>query len=161
MITVQRRPGWWYPYIFVAGFMLVLLVNLTMAYFANSTFSGLATENPYEKGLAYNKTLAAARHQEELGWQIDTKVEPGPDHGAAITVSYRSRDGKPLTDLTVTAELVRPTAKGQDRQIVLASIAPGTYATQQQLPLSGVWDLAIAAKGAEGSYQLSRRILVP
>ncbi|TAN62040.1 MAG: hypothetical protein EPN20_11445, partial [Magnetospirillum sp.] len=106
-MVAERRPGWWYPYIFVAGFMVVLLVNVTMAYFATSTFSGLSTEHAYEKGLAHNQVLEAARKQEEMGWTVDTNVEPEANHGAHVTVSYRDRDGKPLDGLTVRASLVR------------------------------------------------------
>ena len=35
-----RRPGWWYPYIFVGAFGVVLLVNAALAYFATSSFTG-------------------------------------------------------------------------------------------------------------------------
>lgn len=160
-MAAQRRPGWWYPYIFVAGFVVVLLVNFTMAYFANTTFSGLATEGAYEKGLAYNRSIEAARKQDEMGWTVDTQVEMGANHGAHVTVTYRDRDGRPLEDLTVTAQLVRPTAKGHDRTVTLARIAPGAYATHQELPLSGVWDMNVVATGKDVSYGLSRRILVP
>ncbi|MDO8606921.1 MAG: FixH family protein [Phaeospirillum sp.] len=160
-MVAERRPGWWYPYIFVAGFVVVLLVNFTMAYFANSTFSGLATDRAYEKGLAYNQTLEAARKQDELGWTVGSNVDPQANHGAHITISYQDRDGKPLEDLTVRASLVRPTAKGHDREVTLARVAPGTYATAQELPLSGVWDMTVSARGGDAAHTLARRIIVP
>jgi nitrogen fixation protein FixH len=160
-MVAERRPGWWYPYIFVAGFVLVLLVNLTMAYFATSTFSGLTNDHAYEAGLAYNQTLAAARKQEEMGWTVNSTVDPEANHGAHITVSYLDRDGKPVEDLTVRATLIRPTAKGHDREVTLAHVAPGTYATLQEMPLSGIWDMTVTARGGEVGYTLARRIIVP
>ncbi len=160
-MTAQRRPGWWYPYIFVAGFMVVLMVNLTMAYFANSTFSGLATDNAYEKGLAYNRTLEAARHQAELGWAVDVRVETAADHGLGLSIDYRDRTGQPVEGLTVRARFVRPTAKGFDRDVVLARVASGTYATHQALPLAGVWDVDVTAEGRDVSHHLMRRVEVP
>ena len=161
-MVAERRPGWWFPYIFVAGFVLVLLVNLTMAYFATSTFSGLSNDHAYEAGLAYNQTLAAARAQEEMGWAVNSTVDPEANHGAHITLTYRDRDGKPVEDLTVKASLVRPTAKGHDREVTLARVAPGTYATQQEMPLAGIWDMTVNARGAGNvAYTLSRRIIVP
>lgn len=160
MVT-ERRAGWWYPYIFVAGFVLVLLVNLTMAYFATSTFSGLATEHAYEKGLAYNQTLEAARKQEEMGWTVNSTVDPEANHGAHITVSYLGRDGKPVEDLNVRATLIRPTAKGHDREVTLARVGPGAYATLQEMPLAGVWDMTVVAHKADADYTLMRRIIVP
>jgi nitrogen fixation protein FixH len=161
-MAVQRKPGWWYPYIFVAGFMVVLLVNFTMAYFATSTFSGLSTESPYEKGLAYNKVLEESRRQDDLGWQVTSQVEPGANHGAQVTVRFKDKDGKPIDDLAVRAQMVRPTAKGHDRDVPLARTEAGTYATIQELPMAGVWDMTVTAKSPSGpSYALARRILVP
>lgn len=160
-MTAQRQSGWWYPYIFVAAFVVVLIVNFTMAYFASTTFSGLATERPYEKGLAYNSAIEAARRQEEMGWTVDLKVEPRDNHAASVTVTYLDKAGKPVDDMKVEAEFVRPTAKGHDSKVALAHVAPGTYAVIQPLPLAGVWDLGVIARGADASYQLSRRIVAP
>jgi nitrogen fixation protein FixH len=161
-MVAERRPGWWYPYIFVAGFVLVMLVNFTMAYFATSTFSGLSNDHAYEAGLAYNQTLAAARAQEEMGWTVRSTVDPEANHGAHITLTYHDRDGKPVEDLTVKASLVRPTAKGHDREVLLARVGPGTYATLQEMPLAGIWDMTVNAHGAGNiAYTLSRRIIVP
>jgi nitrogen fixation protein FixH len=160
-MMAERKSGWWYPYIFVGGFAVVLVVNFTMAYFASSTFSGLSTEKPYEKGLAYNKTLDAAKVQEQMGWAVDVEVEPGANHGLHVTIRYRDRDGKPVEGLTVRGRMVRPTAKGHDREVVLASVGAGVYATHQEMPLPGIWDMTVDA-GAPGiSYQISRRILAP
>ncbi|MCW8952841.1 MAG: FixH family protein, partial [Rhodospirillales bacterium] len=53
----NRKPGWWYPWIFVGGMTIVVIVNGIMIYFALSTFTGLETRNHYEKGLAYNTNI--------------------------------------------------------------------------------------------------------
>jgi nitrogen fixation protein FixH len=160
-MSVTRKPGWWYPYIFVAGFVVVLTVNFTMAWFANSTFSGLSTENAYEKGLAYNKTLAMKQQEEALGWAVDLQVEPGANHGAHVTITYKDASGHPVDGLAVKAGFVRPTAKGHDREVALAPVGPGAFATQQELPLPGVWDLTVIATGKDIPYSVTRRIVVP
>jgi len=160
-MTQQRKPGWWYPYIFVGGFMVVLAVNLTMAYFANSTFSGISTERPYEKGLAFNQTLEAARQQEALNWSVDLQVEPAANHGAHVTITYKDAASKPVDGMQVKALFVRPTAKGHDREVALASVGPGAYATMQELPLAGVWDMTVLASAKDQPYSVLRRIVVP
>ncbi|CAA7612961.1 FixH family protein [Magnetospirillum sp. SS-4] len=161
-MTAERKPGWWYPYIFVGGFAVVLLVNFTMAYFASSTFSGLSTEQAYEKGLAYNQTLDEVRRQEEMGWTVEAEIDPAANHGVHVTVRYADHEGRPVDGLSVRAKLVRPTARGHDREVALAPVASGAYATLQELPLPGVWDMTVEARGAGGvSYELARRILVP
>ncbi|EME68789.1 integral membrane protein linked to a cation pump [Paramagnetospirillum caucaseum] len=156
-----RKPGWWYPYIFVGAFLVVVAVNFVMAYFANSTFSGISTERPYEKGLAFNQTIETARKQEALNWSVDLQVDPADSHGAHVTVTYKDAAGQPVDGMEVKALFVRPTAKGHDREVRLAPTGPGTYATQQQLPLAGVWDMALVATGKDMPYSVNRRIVVP
>jgi len=56
----RRAPGWWYPWTFVGGMLLVIVVNGVMISYALGTFPGLSTEDAYRRGLAYNQTIAAA-----------------------------------------------------------------------------------------------------
>jgi len=64
----------------IGFFGVMLLVNAVMAIFAVKTFSGLDADNPYDTGLAYNKDIAAARAQGELGWTVELTRTP---NGAA------------------------------------------------------------------------------
>ncbi|MBR9973862.1 FixH family protein [Magnetospirillum sulfuroxidans] len=162
-----RQRGWWYPYIFVAGFGVVLAVNGTLAYFATSTFTGLSTDNAYEKGRLYNQNLALAKAQAAMGWSVDTKIVPASTAEAAkvdIAITYRDRDGKPVDGLTVTAAMVRPTIGGYDHELPLPALAgrPGTYGGIFTMPLAGLWDVDVAAVGDGGiAYQHAQRIVIP
>lgn len=153
----KRRDGWWYPWIFVAGFAVVLSVNATMIYFATSTFNGLETADPYEKGVAYNKEIAAADAQAALGWSGDfavTGVRPaknGEGRQAAVRLKVQSADGSPVDGLTVIAELRRPTQAGMDQKIDLLPSAPGEYAAVVAVPLPGLWDVRIVSSRAAGT----------
>lgn len=164
-MTKTRQPGWWYPYIFVGAFGVVLAVNGALAYFATTTFTGLSTENAYEKGRLYNQNLALAKAQAEMGWTVDTKVVPasGADQAKAdIRVTYRDRAGKPVDGLTVRALMVRPTATGHDHEIDLPALGGGVYGGVVPLPLAGVWDMDVAAVGDGGiAYQHAQRIIIP
>ncbi|MGE5476452.1 MAG: FixH family protein [Bacteroidales bacterium] len=163
-MAMTRERGWWYPYIFVGCFVVVIGVNGALAYFAASTFTGLETEGAYQKGLAYNENLALAKAQEALGWSVDTKVTPGAigtdGTSVEITVSYRDRAGKPVEGLTVSADVIRPTAKGLDRQIKLPPHGNGVYGGTYTLPARGVWDMDVAANGGGSSYQHSQRFVI-
>jgi nitrogen fixation protein FixH len=163
-MAATRQRGWWYPYIFVGGFLVVVAVNASMAYFATSTFSGISTDGAYQKGLAYNQNLAMARAQEALGWKVETKVKPVADAQAVkadIAVSYRDRDGKPVEGLEVQARLVRPTAKGHDQDLTLAPLGNGTYGGVYTLPLNGVWDMDMVATGTDVAYEHAQRFVIP
>jgi nitrogen fixation protein FixH len=158
-----RSKGWWYPLIFLGFFVIVFSVNATMAYFATSSFTGLSTQHAYEEGLAYNRNLAMAKAQAGMGWTVDTAVIPagGTTPGAAIAITYRDRDGKPVDGLTVAALVSRPTIKGYDHEITLAPQGNGRYGTTIALPLPGEWDMDVMATGNDTAYQLQHRFILP
>lgn len=165
-IVSKRRPGWWYPYIYVGVFGVVLAVNLVFMSSAISTFTGLETEHAYEKGLAYNQILAQAARQKLLGWQVDVQVVPRDGntdkvHDADVIVSFKDKDGKGVTGLSAKMDFIRPTKDGFDRQIELMEQGEGRYVALAKLPLAGQWDTRLLAKKGETDYQLSQRILVP
>ena len=149
-----------YPWIFVAAMGLVVLVNAGMIWFAVSSFSGLATTDPYDKGLAFNRTLAAAEAQAALGWQVDVDAAAGPADAAptvTLAAAFRDRAGRALDGLQVRAFLVRPTSAGHDRAVDLAAAGEGRYRATAALALHGEWLLTIVAKGKE-TWQSTRRI---
>ena len=86
---------------FVAFFGIVTLVNSVFIYMALHTHSGLVTENPYEKGLAYNERLDDIRHQPL--WETHMAYKDG-------VLNWQSRDegGNPLENAKVTAIIMRP-----------------------------------------------------
>lgn len=163
----SRRPGWWYPYIFVGVFLVVLAVNLVMASSAVRTFSGLQTEQAYDKGLAYNQVLAEAKAQEKLGWTVDAQMVPHDAantqrHDADLTVSYTDKAGKPVSGLSVKAEVTRPTQAGHDlHDLELVEKTPGQYVALVPLQLAGQWELGVVARLGETQYKISQRVLVP
>jgi nitrogen fixation protein FixH len=162
--TVNRRPGWWYPYIFVGLFVVVITVNGLMAYFATSTFTGLETKDAYLKGLAYNQNIAMAKAQQEMGWTVETNLTPLTENGAPkaqISIRYLDRTGKPVEGLEVNAMVVRPTIAGYDHRIQLQPLAAGTYGGVFALPLNGQWSFDFIALGADVSYQHEKRLVIP
>ena len=164
----QRSDGWWYPWTFVFGMVLVIAVNIVLVVYAVGTFPGLETEDAYQKGIKYNKTLAAARAQEARGWSVGVRYAPHPVEEAAeghregeLVVTLRDKAGEPLRGLDVTAALVRPTRGGFDAQIELEPRGRGEYGAEASLPLPGQWDVRVSARrGDEEEFQATRRIVV-
>lgn len=161
-----RQPGWWYPWLFVAAFALVIGVNGVMIKLAVGSFSGLQTAHPYERGLDYNATIAAARAQAELGWQVEfsaaeTDRDAAGSRTVAVTAQFLDRNERPLTGLQVRALLMRPATQEHDLEIDLTEQGGGRYVAETALPLAGQWDLTIIAHSAAESWQESRRIILP
>lgn len=66
----MRRPftGWHMAAILVAGFGVVVAVNMLMATLAISGFGGVVVENSYVASQKFNGWLAAARREASYGW---------------------------------------------------------------------------------------------
>lgn len=167
-----RSPGWWYPWIFVGGMLIVVAVNAGMAIVAVGTFSGLETTDHYRKGLAYQDALDATARQADRGWHVEVDFRPRPagsksdgvsngQSGGDLAVVFSDRDGQPLDRLEVEAQFTRPTQAGFDQTAVLDSEGSGRYRASVSFPLPGQWDLRILARRDDAHFQSTLRLLVP
>lgn len=164
---MARKPGWWYPWIFVGGFAVVFAVNMTMVKFATSTFSGLAVERAFEKGNAYNAEIAAEQAQAQLGWTAAFGIaESTPEDDDVRLVRWRftvsDKTGRPVDGLAVAARIERPTVTGHDVDMSLRPTGPGTYEATTRLPFKGQWEVRLTAtRPGQPAYRLRDRVKVP
>jgi nitrogen fixation protein FixH len=163
---LRSRPGWWYPYIYVGAFGVVLAVNLIFMASAVRTFSGLETEQAYDKGLDYNRVLAMAKEQEKLGWTVKADVLPKGlsmtgGHDADIVLTFLDKDGRGVSGLAAMADFIRPTSRGHDRSVPLAEQGGGRYVVAASLPLGGQWQMHVTARLGDLDYQYDQRLYLP
>lgn len=150
----------WVPMTFIAGFLVVIGVNATLIFFAEDTFSGLETASPYERGLDYNKALAADAAQQRLGWQSETVISTESDDARILQVRMTDRDGRALDGLTLEAYLVRPSNDGQDVTLTPRPRGEGSYVAAFTLPAPGQWELRLVARSGNAIWQHSERVFV-
>lgn len=157
-----RPPRWsnFIPWIFVAGFAVVIAANGALIYFASSSFSGLETENAYERGLNYNQSLEAAAAQEKLGWRGDIALAGEVDGKRELVVLFADKLERPIDGLAVEAYLLRPTNAGMDISVALTGKGNGRYAADVALPALGQWEIRIVARDRAHSWQKSERLFV-
>ncbi|MBT5940675.1 MAG: FixH family protein [Rhodospirillaceae bacterium] len=130
-----RSVLWWV----ISFFMVIFIANFFFIYFALTTWTGLSTENAYEKGVRYNETLDQGAQQKKLGWQsrvVLTKT-------GQLRISMLDRAGQPLTGLAVKANLIRPVIEGSDQQITLRETTPGIYQAAVRLSHLGRWRVEV------------------
>ncbi len=149
----------WVPWAFVAFFAVIFAVLGGMVWLSLDGYTGLVTEQAYNKGLAYNKTIAAAQKQEALGWTGEITASPSPE-GAAVSFLLRDSSGKPLDGAAAKLWMIRPTQAGFDVVSDLKPLGGGKYAAQVALPLRGLWDAKVSAVVGAESYQIARRLVV-
>jgi nitrogen fixation protein FixH len=157
MTHALASRGRYVPWLFVAGFAVVIAVNATMICFAIGSFSGLYTPKPRDRGLHYNQIVAEQKTRDALGWRVDTAWRAD---GGRLEVSVVNAVGQPLAGARVTAELIRPVEKRQPLPVVLSETDPGRFASSVELPARGNWDLDIVVEHGGDRYALTRRMFL-
>ncbi|HEY0600398.1 FixH family protein [Brevundimonas sp.] len=146
--------GWHVGAAVVAFFVVVIGVDAGFLVMAYRSHPGQVAARPYEAGLIYNAELERLRAQEALGWRAGAAARAG-----GLEVVMQDRDGRSLAGLRVVATLQRPATEQGRRDLILEETAPGVYAAAR--PLSGTWDVRIAAAGAGERFVAERRLTWP
>lgn len=124
----------------IAFFGVVIAVNVTMAVFATTSWTGLAVENGYVASQHFNSELEQLRRQEKLGWTEELEASNG-----TLILEIRRRDGSPISRLDVNAKATRPVGDREDAAIALVETRPGHYESQVALA-PGRWLIDITAR---------------
>jgi len=138
--ALQKNSGRVILMYFVGFFAVIIVVNSIFIYSALSTHSGVVTEQPYKKGLAFNETLAKAKAQPALEHEVFY------DDGVL-------RWKLPVENASVTASIVRPVQEGHDFNIALKHTGSGVYEVKTELPLHGVWTANLKATWDNQQFQ--------
>ncbi|MFO1082806.1 MAG: FixH family protein [Reyranellaceae bacterium] len=157
MTALALRRGSIVPWLFVAGFAIVIAVNGIMVWFAVSSFSGLYAANPREKGLHYNDVIAQQQQRDALGWTVDATWQAAPGR---LEVAVRDAGGQPLAGAQVTATLVRPVEKRAPIALVLEPVEIGRFAGRIELPAHGNWDVDLVVEAGGQRYAATRRMFL-
>jgi nitrogen fixation protein FixH len=158
-VTRENR-GSWVPWLFVMFLLVILVANGALIWLASASWTGLAVNQAYNKGLAYNRNLEAARQQAVLGWQprLAARVVAGLTAEAELVVT--DARGAPLTGAEVEAAFVRPTRHGVDFRLPFAPRQPGTYRAAFELPLPGLWDVHVTIRRGGSLFVHDERVML-
>ena len=160
MSTRSDRPreftGWHMLFLMVAFFAVIIAVNVTMAVFANSSWSGLVVKNSYVASQHFNERAAEGRARAALGWNAVLTI--ADDH-----FSWRLTDasGSPVRIDGATALLRRPVAANEDHALTLVSAGDGTHTAELHGLADGVWIVEVDAEaGLSEPFRDIRRVVV-
>jgi nitrogen fixation protein FixH len=144
--------------VFLGFFLVVFTVNGVFLYSAISTYTGIVSNEPYRKGLAYNERIAADAAQKARGWQelIEVTLE------GHVSVRLSNRLGVPIEGLVITGTFGRPSTSQHDVKLQLTESEPGLYVAEMAPPETGAWIMALEARSLaapnEIAHQSRRRI---
>ena len=159
-ISSRRLTGWHVLSILLAFFGTIAVADAVLVYSALRSWTGAVTTSAYRAGQLYNGELAQAHAQATLGWQVEARAERRPDDTVQVSVAARDQAGRPLTGVTWSAILQRPTSQRDDRVV---SLRQGAYA--HVAIMSGVapgqWDLVIeGSRNGERAYRSKTRLVL-
>ena len=145
--------------IFVAAFAVVASVDAIFVWQAVSTFPGLAGEDGYRKGLAYNSTLAEAAEQKQLGWRAALSVAGR----STLQLTLTDAEGAPLPGYQIAGVIERPAASHFDRPLSFAPVGLGRYEATLGDTGYGTWivTLTVTRPGAGIVFRWRERLWLP
>lgn len=147
--------GWHMLGIMVAFFGVIIAVNVTMAYLAIHSWSGLVVANSYVASQEFNEKAETGKEQAALNWQSTPAYA-----GGVFTWRLTYRDGKPVALTGGTVEFKRPVGDVHDTRAALAVREAGVLAATIDLA-DGAWVMEINADaGLEDPYRHIIRILI-
>ena len=77
------------PYIFIAFFAVIIVVNLIYIYLSQKSWRGVIFPDSYRRGVEYNETLKLEEAQKKLGWSIEIQSKDLGDGNFNILIIPR------------------------------------------------------------------------
>ena len=146
---------------FWPGFVTALLtfsvgVGAVTVYAANSDGGPQVVENYDEKAANWGEELERRRNSRALGWQMSLETfEPaGASEQTRVEITLRDASGQPLTGLTGSVDLRRPSLAGVQATSKLKSVPskPGVYRAELPVNRRGLWDFDITAERGDDLF---------
>lgn len=135
----KRFTGRHMAMILVAFFGVVIVVNLTMATLATTTFGGLVVDNSYVASQKFNGWLEQAREEAALGW--DLEVTRGEKGRIEATLSTQ---GQAMPGAHLIALARHPLGREPERSLTFEPLGAGRYQSVEALP-AGRWIMHVRA----------------
>lgn len=141
------------PKVVVGFFILLICMMSAFIYLANSTYTGLFTDNAYKKGLDFAKI-----NQHEL-----TKI----DSPFKLHITFSDQKVriiiKPLANEEVMIKeswIVRPVDHRFDEHMVLSETSPHHYESNSLNLKPGLWEARIKLLANNEEYFFAKKIIV-
>lgn len=151
----REFTGWHMLAVMVAFFGVIIAVNILMAVYANTSWTGLVVQNTYVASQEFNEKAAEGRAQAALGWKDALEIEPG-----SVRFTLTDASGNAVRARGVTLTFRRPAYEAEDETFQLARRPDGVFAAGHDVR-DGIWIVeADADIGEARPYRAVRRIVV-
>jgi len=153
------KRGMWWPIGLAGVLAATVAANIWVAVLANDDPSFAIEPDYYRKAVAWDTTLAQARHNALLGWRLTPGMSAIASDGSSL-LSARLTDS---TGSAISGAVIRVSALAVARasdvhdMTLTPSAGTGNYAVRFDARRAGEWELRFdATLGAEHFTQVSR-----
>lgn len=151
-LAVRHFTGLHMLVLMVVFFGVVIAVNVTMAVYASTSWSGLVARNGYVASIDFARAEAAHRRAAELGWTVDVAQS-----GRRVIVSVTDKAGRPVA-MRVRAQAA-PAASGENpRPLALDPDGRGAWQSGPDPLTPGLW--VVHADLSAPQAELAWRVLL-
>jgi len=158
MRTIQSTgefTGWHMLAAIVAFFGVVIGVNVTLAVYAGSSWTGLVVENSYVASQEFNAHAAQGRAQAALGWTSTLSIADGH-----IRYGLSDRNGRAVALAGGTVAFRHPAYQAEDVTVELSRQPGGALGAERPIR-DGVWIVEVLANaGLDHPYRDVRRLTI-
>jgi nitrogen fixation protein FixH len=137
--------GWHMIGVLFLFFGTIISVNLALAYYANSTWTGLVVQNSYVESQRFNTVTAERLKSAELGWQAVVRYGDG-----SLKLTLSNADGSPVHADKVAAMVGHPATSRDDHRLELSDLGGGVYTADASLT-AGLWQADFEAVAPDGT----------
>ena len=103
-------------------FGTIISVNLTLAYFAGSSWSGLIVKNTYVASQKFDDEVARVEAMKARGWASALEVDAG-----SVRYQLTNALGTPIETDSVSVVISRPVEEHSDQTLELNLMGDGSY----------------------------------
>lgn len=123
-----------------AFFAVVIAVNVTMAFYASSSWSGLVVENTYVASQEFNGKAAAMKAMAASGIRGDLSIK-----GREIRYDIHDKSGSPAVIDDVVLNFKRPVGDHEDFHLALGKTGEGRFEAEHEIA-EGDWIVEVISR---------------
>lgn len=135
-------------------FMILDFIFITIAY---QTYTGLYTENYFQKGVEVDKLKNQLVYKGSTRWKANITLDYT---NTKLFFKLTDHDGKPIAHAQVIAKVLRPVTNKYDFLIDFHESEPGVYQSPIKFPKTGQWDIRIKAQYDNQEFITTKRVVV-
>lgn len=155
IINPDKFTGYHMIAVITLFFGTIIAVNLTLAFYASSSWTGLVVKNTYIASQIFEDKKLEREKQISLGWQSDVSYQDG-----MLRLVLSNVDGEVIKATKVMAKIGRVTHENDDQLLTLLPNSEGDYVVKTEL-YNGFWNVDITVlRDGEADWVQPFRILV-